>query len=147
MTTAQAAAWSGVGSAITSIYAGKAAGYGYEAQAYARKAQAQQAESAAEMTNLKLMQNFNDMMAANVVMGAMSGRSFSSPTIQNIARADREQLAWDIEYSTLSGKIGKTAGVAEATGYESAAKQATFGAAATGILKGFDTYVKYKQIG
>lgn len=146
MTPAEAAAYSGIGSAITSMYAGKAAGYGYEAQAYAKKAQAKQAESEAKLTILRLTQNYNDMAAKNAVMMASSGRSFGSPTVLNMRRADQEKLQWDIDFTELSGEIGKSSGVQEALGYESAADMAKFGGITKGILSGFETYAKYKSV-
>jgi len=137
----------GIAGAISSIYAGKAAAYGYEMQAATRKAQAQQAVSAAKMTNLRLTQDYNDMASLNAVIGAASGRSFSSGTVQNIMRADQEKLNWDIEYSTLTGRIGKIGMEAEAIGYKSAAKQQRLAGIQKGLLSGLETYAKYKQVG
>jgi len=136
-----------VAGAISSVYAGKVAGYGYEMQAATRRVQAQQAVSAAKMTNLRLTQNYNDIAAMNAVMGATSGRSFASGSVQAIMAADRDKLSWDIEYSTLSGEIGKIGTEADAMGYESAAKQQRLAGIQKGLLSGLETYAKYKQVG
>jgi len=127
--------------------AGTVSKLGYKAQAATRRVQGQQSVSAAKMTNMKLTRQYNDIQASNAVMGAASGRSFSSATVQNMMRADKERLNWDIEYSTLSGKIGKTGAEADVTGYTSAGQQAQ----ATGFQKGLlslgQSYAQYKQVG
>jgi len=137
----------GLAGAISSVQAGKAASYGYEVQAATRKVQAQQAVSAAKMTNLRLTQDYNDMAALNAVIGAASGRSFSSGTVQNIMRADQEKLNWDLEYSTLTGKIGKIGMEAEAIGYRSAAEQKRAAGIQRGLLSGLETVARFAQIG
>jgi hypothetical protein len=165
----------GGASGISSIFAGKTAQYGYEAQqaagevtalsqeaqAAAREVQAQQAVSDAKMTNLKLTRSFNDIQAANAVMGAMSGRSFSSPTVLNMARVDQERLNWDIDYSTRAGEIGRigisadamgmmtsAAGTrAAAYGYGQAGKASMYSGISQGLLGGISSAAKYSQIG
>jgi len=136
-----------IASGISNIMAAEAQSYSYEVQAYRSKVLGQQAVSAAKVTNLKLTQNYNEIAAANAVMAGISGRAFNSGTLQNMKRADQEKLNWDIEYSTLSGRIGKVGAEAEATGYESAAKQAKAAGVQKGLLQAIGTYAQFKQIG
>jgi hypothetical protein len=137
----------GVASAISGIMASKVAAYGYEAKALRSEFAAMQAVSAAKATNLKLTQSYNDIAASNAVMGAVSGRSFSSPTVLNMTRVDQEKLKWDIDFSTLSGEIGRIGEMADAAGYRSAASMTEKGGVAKGMLSAMETYTKYKQVG
>jgi len=136
-----------IASGITSAIGARVSKYSYEIQAMQMRVKGRQATAEAKYTNLKLLQNYNDIQAANMVMGALSGRSVSSESVLNISRADQEKLNWDMEYSTLSGQIGKIGAEAEAIGYKAAGRQAQITGITKGLLGAMGTYAKFKQIG
>lgn len=148
-------------SAISGYFSGQASkamygaqAYAAEAQVYAMKVQAKQAEAQADMIGLRLQQDYNELAASNAAVMAASGRSFNSATVTNIQASDRAKLNWDLQYNELSGKAG-SAGItanaigkqADAIGYRSAGQQAAWGGVQQGLLSGIQTYSKYAQIG
>ncbi len=137
---------SGIAGAISSVFAGKTQAIGLEMQASARKAQASQYVSQAKMTNLRLKQGYNEMASNQAIMFAAQGRSFSGGSVQNLMRADQEKLQWDIDYSKLSGEIGKIGVETDAAGFKAAASSAKQAGYQTGLLKLADTATKYASI-
>lgn len=121
-----------VSSAIASYYAGKVTQIGYEMEASARKAQAQQARSQAKANELMLRRKFNKVAGTQAATYSTQGRSFSSGSLRNLMRRDREKLNWDIDFTLKSGEIGAIGIEADALGLQAAGKQA----AQMGLTKG-----------
>lgn len=137
---------SGVASAISTMFAGKVQRIGFEMQAAARKAQAQQAVSAAKLTNLKLRRRYNDITSNQAVTFAASGRSLASGSIQNILREDQERLNWDLDFTELAGQAGKAGIEADIPGFEAAAKIAESGAKTKGLLQLVQTGLDLRKV-
>ena len=132
---------------VAGYYGGKSAKIGYQIQAMQQRAAAQRSISAAKQNNMVMTQNYNDMAAANAVMGAMSGRSSSSGSLLAMSRADQEKLDWDIEWSDLSGQIGYGQSMAQAGSLESAGVAAAYGGMQQGLLSAAQTGAQYSMIG
>ena len=144
--SASAGVISGVAGAISTMYAGQTQRIGFEMQASARRAQAQQAISAAKLTSLKLMRRYNEITSNQAVMFASSGRSLASGSIQNILREDQERLNWDLDYTKLSGEAGAAGINADAMGFELAAKSAESAGRTRGLLQLAQTAINYKKV-
>ena len=134
----------GVAGAISSMFASQTQAIGYEMQAAVRKAQASQAVSMAKMNNLKLHQQYNDVAANQTVLTAIQGRSGGS--VANIARVDKERLAWDKEYMKLSGEYQSAGVLADAIGFESTSKMAMTAGTSKGLLQVAGTVQDYARI-
>lgn len=137
---------SGVGAAISSIFAGQTQALAYKMQEAAMKEQSAQARAMAKLNNLKLTQKYNDTAANQAVMFASQGRSFSSGSIQNIMRRDAEKFEWDKEYMKISGEYQSIGMLADAKGFGLSAEASKMSGYTTGLMKLANTYTDYKVI-
>jgi len=135
-----------VAGAISSYYSGKVQQIGYEMQAAAKKAQAQQARSQAQANTLMLMQKFNQTASTMAATFATQGRSFSSGSIRNLSRVQQNQLNWDIDFTEKSGEIGAIGIEADAMGLQAAGKIAKTAGLSKGLLTIGQAAVDYAKI-
>lgn len=131
---------------VGSYFGGKSTALGYKMKAAAQRQQAKQARTDAKASALRLSERFNDVAANNAVMMAASGRSFSSGSYKNMQRVDEENMQWDLDYNNAAGEIGAQTIEADASGYDSAARQAKSGGIQKGLLSAVQGYVSYKRI-
>lgn len=113
-----------------------------EDKASAYKFKAERSKMAGEMAmlqtklnNANLMAQYNETQANANLIAAIQGRS--GATVENIARVDAENLAWDMEFMKQTGIIQKAGYDIEAAGYRSAAATTTktgYQKAALGML-------------
>lgn len=97
-----------------------------EDQADAYKFKAERSKIAGEMAilqtklnNANLMAQYNETQANANIIAAIQGRS--GATVENIARVDAENLAWDMEFMRQTGIIQKAGYDIQTAGYKEAA--------------------------
>jgi len=133
-------------SAVAGIFGGKAQQQTMKMQENLANFNAELAKSQALANTMMLKKDFNTIEANRAVMTVAQGRSFSSGTVQNLMRVDRENLAWDIDMIDKESQKQYHAAKAGAAGYAGAARVSDAAGVTKGLMSFADTAYKYGSI-